>query len=130
MIGERPLIVVAEDDEEINSLQCELLSLYGIDALPTYSGKGALEVCRANEPDAVLLDVMLPEMDGFEACRQIRRFACDLPVVIITALDSEECRRRCREAGADAYIAKPFNPDDVIQKILELIDGAPSSGGD
>ncbi len=72
--------------------------------------------------DIVLLDVMLPELDGFETCRRIRGLnGRKLPVVVVTALDNEECRRRGFQVGADAYFTKPFDPDEIVATLLRLI---------
>ena len=126
-----PVVVVVEDDVEMNQLQCELLDLYGLRAVAAYTGTEALDVINHNKVDAVLLDVMLPELDGFETCRQLRN-ALDksLPIVMVTALDNEECRRRGYEAGADAYFAKPFDPDEVIETIRMLISKNLHGDGD
>ena len=128
---ERPLVMVVEDDSEMNELQRELLDVHGLEGVPAYTGTEALEVFRKCHADAVLLDVMLPEMDGFETCRRLRgRRGTHLPIVIVTALDSEDCRRRGFEAGADAYFAKPFDPDEVISTLRMLLNAAdkPDSG--
>ena len=72
---------------------------------------------------------MLPEMDGFECCRRLRA-AVDhaTPIVILTALDGEDCRRRGYQAGADAYFAKPFDPDEVVDTLCRLIGSARQGG--
>ncbi len=117
-----PVVVVVEDDVEMNQLQCELLDLYGMRAMAAYTGTEALEVVTHNDVDAVLLDVMLPELDGFETCRRLRSALDEsLPIIMVTALDNEECRRRGYEAGADAYFAKPFDPDELIETVRILI---------
>lgn len=122
-MSDRPMIMVVEDDVEMNQLERELLNLHGLDAVPAYTGAEALEVNQKARADAVLLDVMLPEMDGFETCSRLR--LCDgrrIPIVIVSALDSEDCRRRGFEVGADAYFTKPFDPDEVIHTIESLIE--------
>ena len=123
----RFLILVVEDDEEMNSLERELLGVHGVDTCAAYSGKQALETCERLAVDAVLLDIMLPHKDGFEVCRELRRrVGARLPIVMLTALDGEDCRQRGFEAGADAYFTKPFDPFEVVEKLLELLNG---SGG-
>ncbi len=118
----RQVVMVVEDDCEMNALQCELLEVHGLEGIPAYSGTEAIELAKKHGVDAVLLDVMLPEMDGFETCRQLRSLNGNhLPIVMITALDSEDCRHRGFEAGADAYFAKPFNPDEVISTLRTLM---------
>ncbi|MCJ7543221.1 MAG: response regulator, partial [Phycisphaerae bacterium] len=101
------------------------LAVRGLDSVPAYSGAQALELYAQCRVDAVLLDVMLPEMDGFECCRRLRQTINHLtPIVIVTALDGEDCRRRGYQAGANAYFAKPFDPDEVVQTLCQLIDKA------
>ena len=118
----RPLVLVVEDDVELNQLERELLDVHGLDSLAAYTGPQAVEVSASCHADAVLLDIMLPEMDGFETLRRLRGLnGRYVPVVILSALDSEDCRRRGFETGADAYFAKPFDPDEVIAKIQALL---------
>ena len=114
-----------EDDPEMNQLQCELLDVNGFDSRPAYTGAEALELCDESNTDAVLLDLMLPEVDGYETCRRLKSQAATdrLPVVMITALDGDDCRQKGIDAGADAYFTKPFDPDQVIST-LELLIGA------
>ncbi len=122
---DRPVVLVVEDDVEMNELQRELLCVHGMDSLAAYDGCEALDILERKQPDAVLLDLMLPRMDGIETCTLLRESkGARLPVVMITALDSEDMRRRGYEAGADAYFAKPFDPDEVIGAIQMLIEQA------
>jgi len=124
-MSERPVVLVVEDDPEMNQLQCELLDVNGFDSRPAYTGAEALELCDESNTDAVLLDLMLPEVDGYETCRRLKSQAATdrLPVVMITALDGDDCRQKGIDAGADAYFTKPFDPDQVIST-LELLIGA------
>ena len=127
---ERPLVLVVEDDGEMNELQRELLEIHGLEGVAAYTGLQALDVAAECRADAVLLDVMLPELDGFETCRRLRkRDGTNLPIIMVTALDSEECRQRGFQAGADAYFAKPFDPDEVIATLRMLIEQARERSG-
>ena len=93
--------------------------------MAAYTGAQALELTVRCHADAILLDIMLPEMDGFEALRRLRAEGHrHLPVVVLSALDSEECRRRSQECGANAYFSKPFDPDEVIHTLQNLITSA------
>jgi len=122
-MGQRPVIMVVEDDVEMNELHRELLAVHGLDAVAAYTGTEAMETCRRCNADAVLLDIMLPEMDGLETCRQLRqRDGRKLPIIIVTALAGEDCRRLGYEAGADAYFCKPFDPNEVIETIRSLLE--------
>jgi two-component system response regulator CpxR len=117
--------MVVEDDVEMNQLERELLDVHGLDAIAAYTGPEAVRLLDHCNADAILLDIMLPEIDGFETLRQLRgRNHRHVPVVILSALDSEDCRRRGFELGADAYFAKPFDPDEVIQTLQNLIAGS------
>lgn len=122
MLDQRYVVLVVEDDEEMNALEREFLEVHGVDTVAAYSGTQAIDACDGRAVDAVLLDVMLPEKDGFETCRQIRQRAGPaLPIVMLTALDAEDYCRRGLEVGADAYFTKPFDPAAVIEKIFELL---------
>ena len=127
-MSQRPVVLVVEDDLEMNELECELLAAYGLGSVPAYTGTEAIELSRTTIADAVLLDVMLPEMDGFETCQRLRQFHRHLPIVLVTALDSDDCRRRGFEAGANAYFAKPFNPDEIVGTLQRLL-AANGNGG-
>ena len=125
MISGKPLILVVEDDAEMNELQRELLAIHGMESIPAYSGIEALELNQSSQIDAVLLDIMLPEMDGFETCENLRRSDnCDIPIIILTAMDSAECRQRGFAIGADAYFVKPFDPDEVVNTLHRLLEKA------
>jgi len=107
----------------MNALERELLAVHGLDSVPAYTGAEALRLCESSGADGVLLDLMLPEMDGFEACRRLcRRDGKQLPVVIVSALDSQTSRDQGYEAGASAYFTKPFDPDEVIHTLRRLIE--------
>jgi DNA-binding response OmpR family regulator len=122
-MNKRPVVMVVEDDVEMNELERELLSVNGLDAVPAYSGTEALDVHERSRADAVLLDIMLPEMDGFETCRRLRQQeGSRTPIVILTALDSDDCRRLGYDAGADAYFTKPYDPSEVVDTLLKLIE--------
>ena len=124
------MIVVVEDDAEMNELERDLLSVHGLDSVAAYSGREALEVSKSCRPDGVLLDLMMPEMDGFETCRRLRDLrGRHLPIVILSALDSDDSRRRGEKAGADAYFTKPFDPDEVVQTLRELLDSRNNGAG-
>jgi DNA-binding response OmpR family regulator len=116
-------ILVVEDEESLLKLESILLSSKGYSVTGVMDGKAALEEIKKNRPDLVLLDVMLPEMDGFEVCRRIKEEAetAGIPVVMLTAKKSNQDIERGREVGADAYITKPFKSTRVIEVIQGLI---------
>lgn len=115
--------ILVVDDEPVN---VELISGYlekDYEIIPAYSGKEALEKVRLTNPDIVLLDIMMPEVKGYEVCEQIRfqdvtRF---IPIVIITALTEIEHKIKAIESGADDFLTKPINRIELITRIKSLL---------
>jgi two-component system, OmpR family, response regulator len=121
--NDRPVVLVVEDDVAMNELERELLAVHGFRTAAAYTGKEALDVCDRIQADAVLLDIMLPEMDGYETCLLLRqRHDGHLPIVIVSTLTGDVSRRRGFASGADAYFSKPFDPEEVINTLNHLIN--------
>jgi DNA-binding response OmpR family regulator len=114
-------ILIVEDEESLLKLESILFASKGYAVTGVRDGKSALEAIAADRPDLVVLDVMLPDLDGFEICRLIKENAESrlLPVIMLTAKKSNADFERGRLAGADAYITKPFKS----VKVLEVIEG-------
>ena len=114
-------ILVVEDEESLLKLESILFTSKGYAVTGARDGKSALEAIAADRPDLVVLDVMLPDLDGFEICRTIKENpeTRSLPVIMLTAKKSSLDLERGRLAGADAYITKPFKS----VKVLEVIEG-------
>lgn len=116
--------ILVVDDTPVNlRLLVDLLSVHGYDVLTASGGLAALEVINTQPVDMVLLDVMMPDMDGFEVCRRLRdnpSFAM-LPVVMVTSLDSKDDRVRGLEAGADDFLSKPINTHELIARVRSLM---------
>jgi len=115
-----PRILVIEDDPAI----CELISYHltreGMQVLTAADGRRALEIFNANHPDLLLLDLMLPGLDGFEVCRRVRQ-ASDVPIIMLTAKGQEDDRVRGFECGADDYVTKPFSPKELVARIRAVL---------
>ena len=109
-------ILVVDDDKNI----CELLSLYlkkeGFEIVFAYDGSEAVTKAKEENPNIIILDVMMPIINGWEACKLIRQFS-DVPIIMLTAMDSLENKVQGLEIGADDYIVKPFEPVEVIARI-------------
>lgn len=120
-------VLVIDDDAEMNRMVGAYAQLMGFDYLAALSGAAGLEMARRSLPAVVLLDVMLPDLDGFEICRRLRsdQRTAAMPVILLTAFHDDEAERRGREAGASDYITKPFDPDQLIDAIKRL---APTGG--
>jgi twitching motility two-component system response regulator PilG len=114
-------ILIVEDEESLLKLESILLTTRGYRVTGVTNGGAALEAIIADRPDLVLLDIMMPGIDGFEVCRIIKSDPAtrDIPVVMLTAKKSTYDQTRGLEAGASAYITKPFKS----QKIAEVIEG-------
>jgi len=124
--GEQSTILVVEDEEDTNRLLCQLLRQEGFACHGAVAGREALELAAAVRPSAVLLDLMLPDISGFEVYEQLRRSRPmrALPVIIVTALDDEESRQRGRELGAETYLTKPFLPEDLVIEVRSAVADA------
>ncbi len=115
------ILVVDDIDKNVKLLEAKLHSEY-YTVLTAYNGKQALEVLENNKIDVVLLDVMMPEMDGFETCRRIKanQTTTHIPVVMVTALSEIEDRVRGLEAGADEFLTKPINDTSLFARVRSL----------
>jgi len=116
-------ILLVDDDDMLRKMMATLLTKQGFDVLPADSGKNALEKLITARPDIILLDVMMPDMDGFDVCRRVRADASisHIPIIMLTALDSIENKVKGFEAGADDYIAKPCNTLELVARINALL---------
>jgi twitching motility two-component system response regulator PilG len=117
-------ILIVEDEDSLLKLESILLTSKGYEVHGVGDGQAALEAVAAIKPDLVLLDIMLPEIDGFEVCRRIKanEESRHIPVVMLTAKKSREDMARGEQVGADWYITKPFKSAMVIETIQRFID--------
>jgi adenylate cyclase len=115
------ILVVDDVPENVRLLEA-VLEANGYDVVSAADGRGALELATSAEPDLVLLDVMMPELDGHAVCRQLREQeeTAVLPVIMLTASEGSE-KRTAIEAGADDFIPKPFNRDELLTRIRSLL---------
>ena len=116
------ILVVDDVKANVTLLETRLLAEY-FEVLKAYSGAEALETCENGKVDVVLLDVMMPEMDGFEVCRRLKNdpATAHIPVVMVTALDQISDRIRGLEAGADDFLTKPVNDLQLITRVKSLV---------
>ena len=122
-------ILTVEDDERIRTAVRLALEDEGWDVVEAESGEAAIEAFATNPADVVLIDLMLPGMDGFEVCRSLRR-GSDVPIVMVTARTDTHDVVAGLEAGADDYITKPFQPKELSARIRALLRRArPAEGG-
>lgn len=118
-------ILLCEDQDAIRRMIEALVSASGHEVTGVRTGAEAIELALKEPFDVVLLDLMLPGMDGFEVCTRLRAdpATAKLPIVIISALDDKESRDQAKRAGATAYYAKPFRPLELLQYIGGLESG-------
>lgn len=113
-------ILIVDDDENI----CELLNLYlkkdGFETVMAFDGMQAVEYAEKSSPDLVLLDIMLPKLDGWQVCREIRKNS-DVPIIMLTAKGETFDKILGLELGADDYITKPFDTKEVIARIRAVL---------
>jgi two-component system KDP operon response regulator KdpE len=109
-------ILVADDDERIINFLNVRLKSAGYDVYTAANGIQAVDSVRAKNPDLVILDMVMPQMDGLEAMREIRAFS-STPIIMLTARSADDEKIRGLKLGADDYISKPFNPDELVARI-------------
>ena len=110
-----PRILVVEDDPTISKLISASLKISGYESIPCFNGGDAIHMIRNNEFDLILLDIMLPGMDGFEIMEHIR--GCGVPVIFLTAMGDVDNRVKGLKSGAEDYIVKPFEPLELLARI-------------
>ncbi len=122
-------ILVVEDEESISQPFAEALRRAGFEAVVTGTAAGALELAESEQPDLVMLDLALPDGDGRDVCRELRRRS-DVPIVMLTARGTEMDKIVGLELGADDYVVKPFSAAEVISRIRAVLRrSAPRDGG-
>jgi DNA-binding response OmpR family regulator len=113
-------VLVADDDEDIRLLLGELLKRAGYEVHEEPNGRAALRTFHATRPDLVILDVAMPEMDGWETLERIRELS-DVPVLMLTAKEAEADRVRGLRSGADDYVTKPFAREELLARVEALL---------
>lgn len=119
-------VLVIEDDDSLREIISDYFMADGFNVAEAINGNSAMSAIKENEYDLILLDIMLPQIDGFSLCRQIRKDS-DVPIIIITARNDEDDKLFGYELGADDYVTKPFNPRVLLAKAKNLIHRADGS---
>ena len=113
-------VLIVDDNPDLTAMLKMRLEKKGFSAEMVYSGEEAFEAVKKHSFDLVLLDIMLPRVDGFEVCRRLKAGNGKIKVIAMTALDIPRIGDKCFEAGADAVILKPFDMDDLEAHIKKL----------
>ena len=117
-----PRVLVVDDEPPIRELLSMVCAHEGWDVVTAGAGEPAITEARATRPDVVLLDRMLPDLDGLEVLRRLRADAPALPVVLVTARDSAEDRAEALAAGVTGYVGKPFALTDLVATVRRALD--------
>jgi len=114
-------VLVVEDDQEVNALVGEYAKICGYEYRAALTGARALEEAHQSHPALVILDLMLPDLNGFEVCKRLKSDVStqNIPVIMLTAMSGDECREQGRKCGAVDYLTKPFDPEQLIQSIAK-----------
>ncbi|MFO8053324.1 MAG: response regulator [Candidatus Omnitrophota bacterium] len=116
-------ILIADDEPDFVELVSMRLEVNGYDVISAKDGQEAIDKTKSDKPDLLILDLMMPNVDGFEVCRMLKfddDFK-DLPVIVLSALDQQQDREKAVEAGADEYFIKPFDLSLLLTKIKSLV---------
>jgi len=123
-----PRVLIVEDDEEITQVLTRSLRLEGYDVGAAGDGNAALEQARSFSPDLVILDLGLPGLDGIDVARRLREASDDVPILILTARDALESRVQGLDTGADDYLVKPFERQELLARMRALLRRRPPRG--
>jgi DNA-binding response OmpR family regulator len=127
LMSGRPRVLVVEDDVDIAGVLRRSLDKEGYDVRIAGDGEAALDEAGMFEPDAVVLDLGLPRLDGVEVCRRLRADG-DVPILILTARDAVDARVEGLDSGADDYLVKPFERDELLARMRALLRRRPPRG--
>ncbi len=130
MTGEDPTILIAEDDPEIRTALERILGFEGYRTLVASDGAEALAMVREHAPEAIVLDVMMPFVDGLDVTRRLRQSGDRTPILMLTARVELPDRVAGLDAGADDYLAKPFELDELLARLRALLRRQASDAGD
>jgi DNA-binding response OmpR family regulator len=116
-------ILVVDDEKDLVETISFRLKANGYTVVTAYDGLEAIDLARRDRPDLIILDLMLPKMDGYKVCALLKRDAryAAIPIIIFTARAQDEDISMGKEMGADAYLTKPFAPEALLNKISELL---------
>lgn len=121
----RPAVLLVDDDATLLSVLARRLTREGFDVRTAPSGTQALAALERSWPALLVVDLMMPGMDGFELCRRVKRIA-DLPIIVLSAVDTSESKVRALEDYAEDYITKPFDPDELVARVQRVLKRASS----
>jgi len=116
----RPAVLLVDDDLTLLSVLSRRVSRAGYDVRTAPSGPDALKQLEGGWPALLVVDLMMPGMDGFELCRRVKQLA-DLPIIVLSAVDDSEAKVNALELYAEDYVTKPFDPDELVARIQRVL---------
>jgi DNA-binding response OmpR family regulator len=116
----KPVVLVVDDDRKTVDLICLYLEKDGYRVMVAYDGKRALEIARNHRPGLIILDLMLPKVDGLDVCRLLREES-NVPIIMLTAKTTEDDKLLGLDLGADDYVTKPFSPRELIARVRAVL---------
>jgi two-component system OmpR family response regulator len=125
-----PQVLVVDDEPNIRELVQVALKFHGCSVATAASGREALRQAEASQPDLIVLDVMMPDMDGFEVCRRLRAAGNEVPVIFLTARDTSSDTVTGLAIGGDDYVTKPFSVEALVARVRAVLRRASRSGAD
>ena len=116
-------ILLADDEEDVKSILKMFLKSKGYEVCTAFDGLDAIDQTKKEKPDLILLDIMMPEMDGFEVCKKLKSDpeTADIPVIMVSAASHAESVQKGLDAGASDYIVKPFEPEQLERKLASIL---------
>jgi len=122
-MDEKKRILVVDDEADLVDMLKMRLEVNNYDVITAYDGQEALDKARKEKPDLIILDLMLPKIDGYKVCRMLKfdEKYKKIPIILFTARAQDSDQKMGKEVGADAYVTKPFEPKVLLGKIEELL---------
>lgn len=120
-------ILIVDDEQNIRQIILKYAKFEGYDAEEASNGLEAVDMCRKNDYDLIIMDIMMPELDGFSACREIRKTK-NTPVIMLSARGEEYDRIHGFETGVDDYVVKPFSPKELMMRVSAILKRAGADG--
>jgi len=120
---EKNKILIADDDVSVHSFLKDIISFYGFDVIHSYDGQETVECINKEQPDLVVLDIMMPFKDGRDICRDLKKNpkTQNIKILMLSGKSEQSDRIAGLEMGADDYMIKPFSPDHLVSKIKKLL---------
>ncbi len=121
-------ILIVEDDKDLVYVLQRMIGLLGHDTIHAKNGKEALKIAASKRPNLIILDIMMPELDGFEVARQIRanQETHEIPIIAVTALTAFKDKQKCLDSGCNDYIPKPMIPTKLAASVEKLLNSSPA----